>query len=84
MTEEPLKEPHQPGHTSAHWGLGGNHHELAIHPVCHATVPGDAISEILDFESSFKAAGKEAAKGSDKGGERGEDQDVELDWGDGD
>jgi len=72
MTKEPLKT-HQPGYTSAHWGFGGDHHELTVHPVCHAAVPGDTMSEILDFEGSFKAAGEEATKGRDKGGERCKD-----------
>ena len=42
------------------------------------------MSEILDFEGSFKPAGKEATKGRDKGGERCKDQNMELDWGDDD
>lgn len=77
MTEETLVISH---------GLkyAADHHELAVHTICHAAVTRDTISEILDFESALKTTGKETTEGGDEGGECCEDEDVELDWSDND
>ncbi|KAJ8126312.1 hypothetical protein O1611_g7326 [Lasiodiplodia mahajangana] len=55
-----------------------SHDELAVHPVRHATVAGDGIAEVLNFESALEARSEEAAEGGYERGKGGEDNGVEL------
>jgi len=60
------------------------HDELAVHAVRHAAVPGDRVPKVLDLEGALQAGSEEAAEGGDEGGECREDEDVEVDGGEGD
>lgn len=42
------------------------------------------VAEILDLEGAFDSRGEEATEGCDERGKRREEEDMELDWGDGD
>ena len=44
----------------------GSHDELAIHPICYASVSWDRVTEIFDLESAFYAAGEESTEWSDE------------------
>jgi len=63
---------------------GMYHDELTVHAIGHATMTGDTVSEILDFESTFQTTGEESAEGSDQRGKRREDEDMKLNRSDGD
>ena len=60
------------------------HDELTVHAIGHATVTGDTVSEILDFESPFQTTGEESAEGGDQRGECCENEDMKLNRSDGD
>lgn len=54
------------------------HDELAVHPICHATVAGDGVAKVLDLEGALEAGCEESAKGRNERGEGGEDDGVKL------
>lgn len=56
-----------------------SHDELAIHPVCNATMAGNRLAKVLDLEGPLEARGKETTERGNQRSERGEDQDMELD-----
>jgi hypothetical protein len=69
MTEKSLASANQKGQY---------HDKLTIHAICHSSMSRNTISEILDFESSFKTTGKEPAEGSNEGSKGCENKDMEL------
>lgn len=54
------------------------HKELTIHAISHATMAGDTMSEILDFECTLHSTGKETTKGSNKRGKASHHNGMEL------
>lgn len=54
------------------------HDELAVHAVRHATVAGDRVTKVLDFEGTLEAGSKETTEGSDEGGKGGKDKGMHM------
>lgn len=60
-----------------------SHDELAVKPVCNASVAGNAFAKVLDLEGTLETRGEETAERGNEGGEGSKDEDVELHRGDG-
>ena len=56
----------------------GSSDVLAVHAVGHATVPGDAVAEVLDVERALEAGREEPAEGRDERCEASEHEYVVL------
>eukprot|EP00191_Tetraselmis_sp_GSL018_P005028 CAMPEP_0177609848 /NCGR_PEP_ID=MMETSP0419_2-20121207/19374_1 /TAXON_ID=582737 /ORGANISM="Tetraselmis sp., Strain GSL018" /LENGTH=453 /DNA_ID=CAMNT_0019104933 /DNA_START=46 /DNA_END=1407 /DNA_ORIENTATION=+ len=55
------------------------HEDLAVHPVRHPSMPGDAAPKVLNLKGTLEAAGKETAKWADEGREDRQEASVDLD-----
>lgn len=51
---------------------------LAIHPISHTTVTGDAVPEILQVERALEPRGEESSEGRYERGKGRENEAVEL------
>ena len=53
-------------------------HVLAVHPIGHATVSGDAVTKVFDVKCTLESRSKESAERSNEGRETSQDEYVEL------
>ena len=78
------KHAHQKSGISLVSAGPSNHGEyadvLAIHSVCHTTVPRNTVSKVLDVEGALETRSEKAAKWRDQRGETSHEEQMELIW----
>ena len=51
---------------------------LAVHSICHSAMSWNAVSEVLDIESTFETRSEKATKGGDQRSKTRHKQQVDL------